>query len=249
MYKLLVRLSLLRPPFHHDWSSSLLWLPLNHGRSPSPSPLRPPLNHNGFLTSHVDIPLPSGLAHLAAQLVRRVHLGSFVLADYAGAASAHEARSSSSSSPVQARAAGAAPVLLAAAAAATTNAVCDGLAARVVVGLVRGGTAAAAARGGAVAELGAGPGRLRLDLLVRGRLGDYVLEELEVVRVRDGAGEVLVLDVAARLAVGARHVQALRGEVLDEHLLGFWAHVSWLVFRDVGWEKKGMGKGERGNAQ
>lgn len=88
-------------------------------------------------------------------------------------------------------------------------------------------------------EPGPRRGRLRLDLLKGRGLGDDVLEELEVVVVRDGVGwggglvggreggwdgggvtDVFVLDVAAGLALGFGHVLSLGHEVLDEEFLG-----------------------------
>lgn len=87
-------------------------------------------------------------------------------------------------------------------------------------------------------ELGSRRGRLRLDLLKGRGLGDDVLEELEVVVVRDGVRwrwglvwegkgdgmgrvtDVFVLDVAAGFALGFGHVLSLGHEVLDEEFLG-----------------------------
>lgn len=148
------------------------------------------------------------LPHLAVQLVAGIHLRAVVLADDQGAASAYEA-----GCPARhARAAGAAAVLLADAGAAHHAAsVVDGseagagglaLLLRLVGGAVRDDAAAATGAGGdAGGQLGAGGGGGGLDLLVRHGLGDHVLEELEVVLVGDRGGEVLVLDVAARLAL------------------------------------------------
>lgn len=183
------------------------------------------------LTSHVNVRLPPRLPHLVAQLVRRIHVINpvavavalpGVLADYARAAGPHEAPRAAA---VRARAARAALVLLLAAARgravllprrrrrpvsrrrrrASSSRVVVGVGARLV---------ADAAVEGAAGRRGGG-----LDGLVRHGLGDHVLEELEVVQVRDGAGQVLVLDVAARLLVRARDGEGLLGELLDEHLL------------------------------
>ena len=74
-------------------------------------------------------------------------------------------------------------------------------------------------------DIGAGPGggvvtaALLFELLVGGRLGDDVGEELEVVDAGDCRCEVFVLDAFAGFALGFDDVVGLCGEVLDELFL------------------------------